>query len=158
MASTINTFFEAVVAIIQAVILSTCALISVFAASIIAVIGLINAVISLINGVTGGPIELMTYPLWTFFVVFAGIVSPLGIILGMTKNITEFVSNLLYYIPIGVLLVITSPIFGLNAVPYAIGVAITITTMIITIAIGYNESKMQQQQSNYILDSELRYQ
>ena len=151
MTSTINTFFEAVVAIIQAVILSTCAFISVFAASIIAIIGLIN-------GVTGGPIELTTYPLWTFFVVFAGIISPTGLILGMTKNITEFVSNLLYYIPIGVLLVITSPIFGLNVVPYVISVVIIVTIMIITIAIGLNESKRQQQSSNYILDSELRYQ
>lgn len=151
MTSTINTFFEAVVAIIQAVILSTCAFISVFAASIIAIIGLIN-------GFAGGPIELTTYPLWTFFVVFAGIISPTGLILGMTKNITEFVSNLLYYIPIGVLLVITSPIFGLNVVPYVISVVIIVTIMIITIAIGLNESKRQQQSSNYILDSELRYQ
>ena len=151
MTSTINTFFEAVVAILQAFLLSTCALISVFAATILATIGLIN-------GFAGGPIELSTHLLWVFFVVFAGIVSPVGMILGITNNITELVSNLLYYIPIAVLLVITSPIFGLNAVPYAIGVAITITTMIITIAIGYNESKMQQQQSNYILDSELRYQ
>lgn len=151
MTSTINTFFEAVVAIIQAVILSTCAFISVFAASIIAIIGLIN-------GVIGGPIEVTTYPLWTFFVVFAGIISPTGLILGMTKNITEFVSNLLYYIPIVVLLVITSPIFGLNVVPYVISVVIIVTIMIITIAIGLNESKRQQQSSNYILDSELRYQ
>ena len=151
MTSTINTFFEAVVAIIQAVILSTCAFISVFAASIIAIIGLIN-------GIAGGPIELPTHPLWVFFVIFAGIVSPTGLILGMTKNITEFVSNLLYYIPIGVLLVITSPIFGLNVVPYVISVVIIVTIMIITIAIGLNESKRQQQSSNYILDSELRYQ
>ena len=76
----------------------------------------------------------------------------------MTKQITEFVSNLLYYIPIGVLLVITSPILGLNVVPYVIGTVIVITTMVITIAIGYKESKMQEQSSNYILDSELRYQ
>ena len=151
MTSTINTFFEAVVAIIQAVILSTCALISVFAASIIAIIGLIN-------GIAGGPIELSTHSLWVFFVIFAGIISPTGLILGMTKNITEFVSNLLYYIPIGVLLVITSPIFGLNVVPYVISVVIIVTIMIITIAIGLNESKRQQQSSNYILDSELRYQ
>ena len=151
MASTINTFFDVIAAIVQAFLLSTCAGISVFAASILAIIGLIN-------GFTGGPIELLTYPLWAFFVIFAGIVSPVGIILGMTNDITELVSNLLYYIPIGVLLVITSPIFGLNAVPYVIGVAITITTMIITIAIGYNESKRQQEQSNYILDSELRHQ
>ena len=146
MTSTINSLFEAVVAILQAIILSTCALISVFAASVLAVVGLINGV------------ELPLHPLWTFFVVFAGIVSPLGIILGMTKYITEFISNVLYYIPIVVLLVITSPIFGLNVVPYVIGTVIVITTMIITIAIGYKESKMQQQSSNYILDSELRYQ
>ena len=151
MTSTINTFFGVIVAITQAFLLSTCALISIFAATIFATIGLIN-------GFAGGTIELSTHLLWVFFVVFAGIVSPVGMILGITNNITELVSNLLYYIPIVVLLVITSPIFGLNAVPYAIVVAITITTMIITIAIGYNESKMQQQQSNYILDSELRYQ
>ena len=150
MASTINTFFEALSAILQAIILSACATVSVFAASVLAVVGLINGV--------AGPAELTTYPLWTFFVVFAGIVSPTGIILGMAKHITEFISNLLYYIPIGVLLIITSPIFGLNAVPYVIGVVVVITTMIITIAIGYKESKMQQQSSNYILDSELRYQ
>ena len=146
MTSTINTFFEAVVAILQAIILSACAIVSVFAASVLATVGLINGV------------ELTLHPLWTFFVVFAGIVSPLGIILGMTKQITEFISNLLYYIPIGVLLVITSPIFGLDAVLYVIGTVIVITTMVITIAIGYKESKMQQQSSNYILDSELRYQ
>ena len=150
MASTINTFFEAVVAILQALILSACAIVSVFAASVLAVVGLINGV--------AYPVELTVHPLWMFFVVFAGIVSPLGIILGMTKQITEFVSNLLYYIPIGVLLVITSPILGLNVVPYVIGTVIVITTMVITIAIGYKESKMQQQSSNYILDSELRYQ
>lgn len=150
MASTINTFFEAIVAILQAIILSACAIISVFAASVLAVVGLINGV--------AYPVELTANPLWTFFVVFAGIVSPLGIILGMTKQITEFVSNLLYYIPIGVLLVITSPILGLNVVPYVIGTVIVITTMVITIAIGYKESKMQEQSSNYILDSELRYQ
>ena len=150
MASTINTFFEAVVAILQALILSACAIVSVFAASVLAVVGLINGV--------AYPVELTANPLWTFFVVFAGIVSPLGIILGMTKQITEFISNLLYYIPIGVLLVITSPILGLNVVPYVIGTVIVITTMVITIAIGYKESKMQQQSSNYILDSELRYQ
>ena len=150
MASTINTFFEALSAILQALILSTCAIISVFAASVLAVVGLINGV--------AYPVELTVHPLWMFFVVFAGIVSPLGIILGMTKQITEFVSNLLYYIPIGVLLVITSPILGLNVVPYVIGTVIVITTMVITIAIGYKESKMQQQSSNYILDSELRYQ
>ena len=130
--------------------MSTCAIISVFAASVLAVVGLINGV--------AYPVELTANPLWTFFVVFAGIVSPLGIILGMTKQITEFISNLLYYIPIGVLLVITSPILGLNVVPYVIGTVIVITTMVITIAIGYKESKMQQQSSNYILDSELRYQ
>ena len=150
MTSTINTFFEALSAILQALILSTCAIISVFAASVLAVVGLINGV--------AYPVELTVHPLWMFFVVFAGIVSPLGIILGMTKQITEFVSNLLYYIPIGVLLVITSPILGLNVVPYVIGTVIVITTMVITIAIGYKESKMQQQSSNYILDSELRYQ
>ena len=150
MASTINTFFEAVVAILQALVLSACAITSVFAASVLAVIGLINGV--------AYPVELTANPLWTFFVVFAGIVSPLGIILGMTKQITEFISNLLYYVPIGVLLVITSPIFGLDAVLYVIGTVIVITTMVITIAIGYKESKMQEQSSNYILDSELRYQ
>lgn len=150
MASTINTFFEALSAILQALILSTCAIISVFAASVLAVVGLINGV--------AYPVELTVHPLWMFFVVFAGIVSPLGIILGMTKQITEFVSNLLYYIPIGVLLVITSPILGLNVVPYVIGTVIVVTTMVITIAIGYKESKMQEQSSNYILDSELRYQ
>ena len=150
MASTINTFFEALSAILQALILSTCAIISVFAASVLAIVGLINGV--------AYPVELTVHPLWMFFVVFAGIVSPLGIILGMTKQITEFISNLLYYIPIGVLLVITSPIFGLDAVLYVIGTVIVITTMVITIAIGYKESKMQQQSSNYILDSELRYQ
>ena len=150
MTSTINTFFEALCAILQALILSACAIVSVFAASVLAVVGLINGV--------AYPVELTVHPLWMFFVVFAGIVSPLGIILGMTKQITEFVSNLLYYIPIGVLLVITSPILGLNVVPYVIGTVIVITTMVITIAIGYKESKMQEQSSNYILDSELRYQ
>ena len=146
MASTINTFFEALCAILHALILSACAIVSVFAASVLATVGLINGV------------DLMLHPLWTFFVVFAGIVSPLGIILGMTKQITDFISNLLYYIPIGVLLVITSPIFGLDAVLYVIGTVIVITTMVITIAIGYKEIKMQEQSSNYILDSELRYQ
>lgn len=150
MASTINTFFEALCAILHALILSACAIVSVFAASVLAVVGLINGV--------AYPVELTVNPLWTFFVVFAGIVSPLGIILGMTKQITDFISNLLYYIPIGVLLVITSPIFGLDAVLYVIGTVIVITTMVITIAIGYKEIKMQEQSSNYILDSELRYQ
>lgn len=121
--------------------------ISIFGATILMTVGLSNAY----------ALNTTIEALWVFIVILMGVVSPLGLIMGIMGRITDTVSNVLYYIPLIAVAVLTSPLFVPSVVPYVIALAIVVISMICTTIVGFIEVRRQYESVDYILECDMRH-